>query len=113
MSDWPALSPAAEHADRGNGISGHAHGRKQRKLSALLHEEAALLFQKEPELKHTIQTFIEHNSNMSLTSKKLHLHRNSLQYRIDKFAERSGIDIKTYQGALLAYFICLQYEKSH
>ena len=39
------------------------------KLSALLHEEAALLFQKEPELKHTIQTFIEHNSNMSLTSK--------------------------------------------
>ncbi|OIK21214.1 PucR family transcriptional regulator [Bacillus amyloliquefaciens] len=83
------------------------------KLSALLQEEAALLFQKEPELKHTIQTFIEHNSNMSLTSKKLHLHRNSLQYRVDKFAERSGIDIKTYRGALLAYFICLQYEKSH
>ncbi|MGN7288708.1 PucR family transcriptional regulator [Bacillus velezensis] len=83
------------------------------KLSALLHEEAVLLFQKEPELKHTIQTFIEHNSNMSLTSKRLHLHRNSLQYRIDKFAERSGIDIKTYRGALLAYFICLQYEKPH
>lgn len=83
------------------------------KLSSLLQEEAALLFEKEPELKHTIHTFIEHNSNMSLTSKKLHLHRNSLQYRIDKFAERSGIDIKTYRGALLAYFICLQYEKSH
>ncbi|MXV42460.1 PucR family transcriptional regulator, partial [Bacillus subtilis] len=40
------------------------------------------------------------------------LHRNSLQYRIDKFIERSGIDIKSYKGALLAYFICLQNESS-
>lgn len=35
LSDWPATSPAAEHADRGNGISGHAHGRKQRKALSL------------------------------------------------------------------------------
>ncbi|ASS73115.1 PucR family transcriptional regulator [Bacillus atrophaeus] len=82
------------------------------KLGELLHEEANLLFKNEPELKKTIKLFIENNSNVTLTSKKLHLHRNSLQYRIDKFIERSGIDIKTYKGALLAYFICLQNEVS-
>ncbi|MEC0315141.1 PucR family transcriptional regulator [Bacillus subtilis] len=82
------------------------------KLETLLSEEAELLFGNESELRKTIQLFIENNSNVTLTAKKLHLHRNSLQYRIDKFIERSGIDIKSYKGALLAYFICLQSESS-
>jgi DNA-binding PucR family transcriptional regulator len=32
--------------------------------------------------------------NASLTAKRLFIHRNSLQYRIDKFIERTGIDIR-------------------
>lgn len=82
------------------------------KLETLLSEEAELLFGSEAELRKTIKLFIENNSNVTLTAKTLHLHRNSLQYRIDKFIERSGIDIKSYKGALLAYFICLQNESS-
>lgn len=85
---------------------------EKEQLKSLLSEEAELLFENEPELRKTIKLFIENNSNVTLTAKKLHLHRNSLQYRIDKFIERSGIDIKTYTGALLAYFICLQSEGS-
>ncbi|MDY7432687.1 helix-turn-helix domain-containing protein [Bacillus sp. V26] len=85
---------------------------EKKQLKSLLSEEAELLFENEPELRKTIKLFIENNSNVTLTAKKLHLHRNSLQYRIDKFIERSGIDIKTYTGALLAYFICLQSEGS-
>ncbi len=85
---------------------------EKEKLETLLSKEAELLFGNESELRKTIKLFIENNSNVTLTAKKLHLHRNSLQYRIDKFIERSGIDIKTYKGALLAYFICLQSEVS-
>lgn len=85
---------------------------EKEKLETLLSEEAELLFGSESELRKTIKLFIENNSNVTLTAKKLHLHRNSLQYRIDKFIERSGIDIKSYKGALLAYFICLQNESS-
>ncbi|QHQ81592.1 PucR family transcriptional regulator [Bacillus subtilis] len=85
---------------------------EKEKLETLLSEEAELLFGSEAELRKTIKLFIENNSNVTLTAKKLHLHRNSLQYRIDKFIERSGIDIKSYKGALLAYFICLQSESS-
>ncbi|AUZ28375.1 hypothetical protein C1T28_15340 [Bacillus subtilis] len=85
---------------------------EKEKLETLLSEEAEILFGNEAELRKTIKLFIENNSNVTLTAKKLHLHRNSLQYRIDKFIERSGIDIKTYKGALLAYFISLQSKDS-
>ncbi|MCO4852576.1 PucR family transcriptional regulator [Bacillus vallismortis] len=87
-------------------------GTEKEKLNMQLSEEAELIFGNEPELRKTIKLFIENNSNVTLTAKQLHLHRNSLQYRIDRFIERSGIDIKTYKGALVAYFICLQSEGS-
>ncbi|PJZ01387.1 MULTISPECIES: PucR family transcriptional regulator [Bacillus] len=87
-------------------------GTEKEKLKTQLSEEAELLFENEPELRKTIKLYIENNSNVTLTAKQLHLHRNSLQYRIDRFIERSGIDIKTYKGALVVYFICLQSEGS-
>ncbi|WP_223700826.1 PucR family transcriptional regulator [Sutcliffiella deserti] len=57
----------------------------------------------EQELIQNVKIYIENNLNVSLTAKKLFMHRNSLQYRIDKFSERTGIDIKNFQGALAAY----------
>lgn len=76
-------------------------------LFSMLYEEYQVLFQNDLELLATIKLFLENNSNTSLTAKKLYLHRNSLQYRIDKFIERTNIDIKAFQGALSVYFICL------
>lgn len=57
----------------------------------------------EPDLLHTIQIFLESNSNTTLAAKKLYMHRNSLQYRVDKFIEKTGIDVKQFQGALITY----------
>ncbi len=61
----------------------------------------------DPELSKTIKTYIENQSNATLTAKKLFMHRNSLQYRIDKFIEKTGIDIKSFHGAFFTYLACL------
>ncbi|SEB09114.1 PucR C-terminal helix-turn-helix domain-containing protein [Thalassobacillus cyri] len=62
----------------------------------------------ETDLLHTVQVFLECNSNATLTSKKLYMHRNSLQYRIDKFIEKTGIDVRQFQFALPTYLALLQ-----
>ncbi|WP_228467659.1 PucR family transcriptional regulator [Peribacillus sp. JNUCC41] len=59
------------------------------------------------ELIKTIKTYIECNSNATYASKQLYIHRNSLQYRIDKFSERTGLDIRNFRHALTAYLILL------
>ncbi|WP_404449051.1 helix-turn-helix domain-containing protein [Sutcliffiella horikoshii] len=65
----------------------------------------------EKELLQSVKVYIENNMNVSLTAKKLFMHRNSLQYRIDKFIERTGIDIKNFQGAMAAYLAIIIIEK--
>ncbi len=56
---------------------------------------------------HTIKVFIESGLNISFTAKKLFMHRNSLQYRVDKFSEKTGIELKSFQGALVVYLAIL------
>ncbi|MFC0523471.1 PucR family transcriptional regulator [Pontibacillus salicampi] len=62
----------------------------------------------EPDLLHTIQTFLECNSNATSAAKQLFMHRNSLQYRVDKFTEKTGIDVKQFHGAIITYLAILQ-----
>ncbi|TFD96961.1 helix-turn-helix domain-containing protein [Jeotgalibacillus salarius] len=69
------------------------------------------LFDSERDLPKIIQSFVENLSNVSSTAKLLYMHRNSLQYRLDKFTEKAGIDIKTFNGGLIAYFACLEWNQ--
>lgn len=55
----------------------------------------------------TVETFFECSLNISETAKKLYLHRNSLQYRLDRFTEKTGIDIRNFQHALIVYLALL------
>ncbi|MFD1017730.1 PucR family transcriptional regulator [Thalassobacillus hwangdonensis] len=61
------------------------------------------------ELLETIKVFLECNSNATLAAKQLFMHRNSLQYRVDKFIEKTGIDVKQFKGALIAYLALQQH----
>ncbi|MFJ7936147.1 PucR family transcriptional regulator [Sporosarcina sp. NPDC096371] len=54
-----------------------------------------------------IETFVQCNLNLSETSKALHMHRNSLQYRLDRFLEKTGIDIRQFHQAMTVYLALL------
>lgn len=54
-----------------------------------------------------IETFVQCNLNVSETSKALHMHRNSLQYRLDRFNEKTGIDIRQFHQAMTVYLALL------
>lgn len=64
-------------------------------------------FKQDKETLQMIETFINCNLNVSLTAKQLYLHRNSLQYRIDKFIEETNIDLRQFHHALALYFALL------
>ncbi|MFC0470617.1 PucR family transcriptional regulator [Halalkalibacter kiskunsagensis] len=51
----------------------------------------------------SIKVYLDCNMNVSLAAKKLYLHRNTLQYRVDKFIEKTGIDIKHFGNAVSIY----------
>ncbi|KSU62101.1 hypothetical protein AS034_08175 [[Bacillus] enclensis] len=71
------------------------------------------VFSEDKELIQTVKAFLENQSNISQTAKTLYMHRNSVQYRIEKFIEKTMIDIKTFEGALLAYLAVLEYESDN
>ena len=54
-----------------------------------------------------IETFVQCNSNISETAKVLHMHRNSLQYRLDRFFEKTGIDVRKFHHAMTVYLALL------
>lgn len=69
-----------------------------------IEEQILLPLQSDKELLDTVKTFYECGLNISLTSKKLHIHRNTLNYRLTKFQEVTNISAKNLEGAILVYF---------
>lgn len=59
------------------------------------------------ELLDTVKVFLEHGANASAAAKTLYMHRNSLQYRIDKFTELTGMDIRQFDAGVLVYLSIL------
>ncbi|HZH60229.1 MAG TPA: helix-turn-helix domain-containing protein [Metabacillus sp.] len=55
------------------------------------------------ELHHTIEAFFQSNLNASSTAKRLFIHRNSLQYRLEKLLEKTGLDIRTFSNAVFIF----------
>lgn len=49
----------------------------------------------------TIQKFFENNLNVSETSRQLYVHRNTLVYRLDKIQKLTGLDLRTFDHAII------------
>ncbi|RAN89071.1 Fis family transcriptional regulator [Bacillus sp. SRB_28] len=64
------------------------------------------------ELIDSVKVLFQCNLNVSLAAKQLYLHRNTLQYRMDKFIEKTGINIKTFEGAVAVYMALLSLDIS-
>ena len=48
----------------------------------------------------TIQCFFENNLNVSETSRKLFVHRNTLVYRLEKIRKITGLDLREFEHAI-------------
>lgn len=73
-------------------------------LDSLLDYTSEKLFN-DSEMVETAESFLENNLNISETSRKLYLHRNTLSYRLDKIEKETGLDIRKFSDALSFRFI--------
>jgi carbohydrate diacid regulator len=49
----------------------------------------------------TIDKFFENNLNVSETSRKLFVHRNTLVYRLEKIKKLTGLDLRQFDHAIV------------
>ena len=49
----------------------------------------------------TINRFFENNLNVSETSRKLYVHRNTLVYRLEKIKKITGLDLREFDHAIV------------
>jgi hypothetical protein len=80
-------------------------------IKTMIQHDIIPVFQEDKELFTTIKNFLQNNMNASITAKKLYIHRNTLQYRLDRFAEKTGILLKDFYSAMTVYIACLLFEQ--
>lgn len=68
-------------------------------LEMLLDSNAKAIFLDE-EMTNTAEEFLENSLNVSETSRKLYLHRNTLTYRLDKIEKATGLNIRKFSDAI-------------
>jgi DNA-binding PucR family transcriptional regulator len=79
-------------------------------LELVIQNDILPVFKEDRELFTTMKSFLQNNMNASITAKKLFIHRNTLQYRLDKFSERTGIPLKDFYSAMTVYMACILFE---
>ncbi len=68
-------------------------------LDMLMDVDAKEIFD-DSEMVATAEEFLENSLNMSETSRKLYLHRNTLAYRLDKIEKATGLNIRKFSDAV-------------
>ncbi len=54
----------------------------------------------DPELSSMINCFLQNNLNIAETARQLHMHRNTLIYRIEKIEHQTDLDIRQFEDAM-------------
>lgn len=54
-------------------------------------------------LQNTLQAYFAHNADFAKTAEALHVHRNTLRYRLEKISDILGIDLKNMQDLFRLY----------
>lgn len=53
------------------------------------------------EMMETVRVFFKHDLNTTSASRELFIHRNTLNYRLDKIKRDTGLDLRTFQDAVI------------
>ena len=105
--DWFLNSMENHRAERiytmENSFPFHLIKEMSEEMKHVLVKEILIPIDYDLELLQTVQLFFENGFNASITAKKLHIHRNTLQYRLAKFHNITGIPVRQFDGALVAY----------
>ena len=56
-------------------------------------------FQMTEELMETVRAFFDNDLNLTATARKLYIHRNTLNYRLDKIKKELGLDLRSFHDA--------------
>lgn len=78
-------------------------------LEILLDKDAKSIFS-DDDMINTAEEFLENNLNVSETSRKLYLHRNTLMYRLDKIERATGLNIRKFSDAVTFRLITFLYK---
>ncbi len=54
-----------------------------------------------PEMMETVRTFFQNDLNLTATARQLFVHRNTLNYRLDKIRKDTGLDLRRFQDAVI------------
>lgn len=76
-----------------------------RHTSSLLQALAALINEADADMRSVITALYHHQGNLTATAKALFLHRNTLQYRLDKFQSQTGFSLKRMDDLVLCYLL--------
>ena len=68
-------------------------------LEILMDKSARAIFD-DQEMISTAEEFLENSLNVSETSRKLFLHRNTLMYRLDKIEKLTGLNLRNFSDAV-------------
>lgn len=64
------------------------------------HIKADILSQIDEETLNLLDSFFENDLSLAETSRKMFIHRNTLIYRLDKFADLTGYDVRKFSDAI-------------
>jgi hypothetical protein len=53
----------------------------------------------------TVDRFLAHHQNVQETADDLFVHRNTLQYRLDRFYQKTGLQVRRFDDALAYYIV--------
>ncbi|WP_238009832.1 sugar diacid recognition domain-containing protein [Dactylosporangium sp. AC04546] len=60
-----------------------------------------------PEFRRTLIALVEHGLRLTETAEALHVHRNTLLYRLNRLSAAVGADVRTPRVAIALYLACL------
>ncbi len=58
-------------------------------------------FELNPEMTETVDVFFRNDLNLTAASKQLFIHRNTLNYRLDRIRAKTGLDLRRFRDAVV------------